>query len=325
MSLRKLVLIRLRDFENLLKIVKAEENCNNKTESVLYEDRCAELYNSCAEELLMCELDEGSNKDKKQILQEKCVQLNEEGIKSYVIDSGNFEFMQEKLKIDFEELGLDPQYTYLMTENSGVENNIRSTSSSEFLYTYNGTSYRMKYLTVTAADDPAFEKCSEANVIKTTNRTLLENCLNTAISAYISAIYAPLGTVASLCGLNISNFANGQQAALNLNGGANWTRVYTLVYNENSEMWYMGSCVESVYVYSYMSGMYYDAATNKMKSVEKNEQESTKYSSYYSDLDWRKRNAVIYMLNLNGCRYDSVGDVSFYYGNIKTITLIENF
>ena len=149
--------------------------------------------------------------------------------------------------------------------------------------------------------------------------------MNTAISAYISAIYAPLGTVASLCGLNISNFANGQQATLNLNGGANWTRIYTLVYNENSEMWYMGSCVESVYVYSYMSGIYYDAATIKMKSVEKNEQESTKYSSYYSDLDWRKRNAVIYMLNLNGCRYDSVGDVSFYYGNIKTITLIENF
>ena len=147
-----------------LGVVRAEENSNNKTESVLYEDRCAELYNSCAEELLMCELDEGSNKDKKQILQEKCVQLNEEGIKSYVIDSGNFEFMQEKLKIDFEELGLDPQYTYLMTENSSTENNTRSTTSSEFLYTYNGTSYRMKYLTITAADDPAFEKCSEANL-----------------------------------------------------------------------------------------------------------------------------------------------------------------
>lgn len=308
-----------------LSVVKAEEIQNDKTKPVLYEDKCTEIYSSCAEELLMCELAEGSNEDKKQILQEKCLQLNEEGIKSYIIDSNNYEFMQEKLNTDFKELGLDSQYTYLITENSSTENNTRSTTSSEFSYTYNGTSYRMKYLTITAADDPAFAKSSGVNVLKSTSRTLLENCLNTAINAYISAIYAPLGTVASICGLNISNFASGQQSTLNLNGAANWTRVYTLVYSENSAMWYRGSCVESVYVYSCMSGTYYDAATNTMKSVPQNEQGSTKYSSYYSDFEWRKRNAVIYMLNLNGCRYDSVGDVSFYYGNVKKITLIENF
>lgn len=308
-----------------LNVVMAEGIQNDNTKSVLYEDRCTEIYNSCAEDLLICELSEGSNEDKKQILQEKCTQLNEEGIKSYVIDSNNYEFMQEKLKVDLEELGLNPQYTYLITESSSTENSTRSTTSSEFSYTYNGVSYRMKYLTITAADDPAFAKSSNANVLKSASTTLIENCLNTAVSAYISAVYAPLGTVASICGLDISNFGTGQQSTLNLNGAANWTRIYTLVYNENNAMWYRGSCVESVYSFSYMSGTYYDAATNTMKAVPGNSQGSTKYSSYYSDLDWRKRNAVIYMLNLNGCRYDSVGDVSFYYGNEKKITLLENF
>lgn len=311
---------------NNINLVSAEEICNKKIESISHEDKCTAIYNSCAEKLLMCKLNGDSYEEKKQILQENCVQLNKEGINSYIIDSSNFYFMQNTLKINFEDLGLAPQYTYLITENSSSENTTRSTMSSEFSYTYNGTSYQMKYLTVTAADDPAYAKSSNpVNVLKSTSRTLIENCLNTAINAYISSICAPLGTVASICGLDISDFGNEQQSTLNLNGGANWTRVFTLVYSENRDMWYKGSCVEYVNSISYMSGIYYDASTNTMKSVPDDSQGNTQYSNYYYDYEWRKRNAVIYMLNSNGCRYDSVGSVSFYYGSVKKITLSENF
>lgn len=53
----------------------------------------------------------------------------------------------------------------------------------------------MRTLTVTAADDPLYGKASNVNVLNSKVKTVITNCLNTAIYAYISSISTALGTV----------------------------------------------------------------------------------------------------------------------------------
>lgn len=116
----------------------------------------------------------------------------------------------------------------------------RMTTGSTFTYTYNNVTYSMRYCTVTAADDSAFSKASYCDLLTSSSETLIQNCLDIAISAYLSAVSAPLGTVASICGLSIGDFAPAKSATLGLNCGTNWTRVYTQVYSTYDGAWMNG-------------------------------------------------------------------------------------
>ncbi|MCM1223868.1 MAG: hypothetical protein NC548_56390 [Lachnospiraceae bacterium] len=311
-------------------VVLAEQGVNSVADSKLVQNMVVkDIYEQCENKLASLTARSATRDEKVDVLYDTCELLEKAGVQSQVVASDNYEAVQTQLNVDFEELGLQPEYTYLVIEGDAMSNNPGvqpySSTSASFSYTYNGKTYSLKYLTIKAADDPAYEKADDADLLTSTSQTLIKNCLNTAIITYISSASQVLGTVASICGLDISDFASGRSATLTLNGGANWTRVYTLVYSSADNSWMRGSCVEYVDTYSYMSGMYYSASTNRMESVARNDKRTTKFSAHYNDSDWRQRNAVIYVLNGNGCDYDTVGDVAFYYGDIKKITLRENF
>lgn len=311
-------------------VALAEQRVSPVVDNKLIQDMSVyAIYEQCENKLANLTAKAAPLDEKVDVLYDTCELLENVGVQSHVVAPNNYKVMQAQLNVDFEELGLQPEYTYLVIEGDVMSNNQGvqpySSTSASFSYTYNGKTYSLKYLTIKAADDPAYEKVDDADLLTSASQTLIKNCLNTAISTYISSVSQVLGTVASICGLDISDFASGRSATLTLNGGANWTRVYTLVYSSADSNWMRGSCVEYVDTYSYMSGMYYSASTNRMESVERNDKRTTKFSDHYNDFDWRKRNAVIYVLSGNGCDYDTVGDVSFYYGDTKKITLRENF
>lgn len=182
----------------------------------------------------------------------------------------------------------------------------------------------MRYFTITAADDPAYGKASSLNVLSSNSQTLIKNCLDTAISTYIYAVSSGLGTVASICGLSVSNFSTSQTSTLSMNGGTNWTREYIQVWSDYDNLWLFGSCVEYVTASSYMSGQYYSASQNKYVAVPNNTKSTTKYSSKYNDSTWRKERAVFGCLNL-WIQYDLVGDVEYRYGGSTKITHRESF
>lgn len=226
--------------------------------------------------------------------------------------------VEDILDTDFGEIELKPQYSYIVA--------LQGNAGNEYTYTYGGTVYTLRDMTITAADDPAMGKSSYVNVLKSSSQTLIENCLNTAISAYIFAISYPLGTVASICGLNISNFGYGNvaESTMGLNCYTNWTREFTQVWSEYDNAWLYASCVEYVKAFSYMSGTYYDAALNEGTSVPESRSSKTVYSSHYNNRTWRKQNAVIGYLN--ACiQYDTVGDVQYKYGGKVKVTHRENF
>jgi len=182
----------------------------------------------------------------------------------------------------------------------------------------------MRYFAITAADDPAYGKASTENVLKSSSRQLLINCLNTIISAYISSINSVLGTVASICGLSIDSFVQNKTHTLNMNAGTNWTRAYTQVWSEYDQAWLFCSSVEYVTASTYMSGMYYSAATNKYEPVPTNDKSEMVESTHYYNYQWRKEMAVIGYL-YSWIQYDVVGDVHYKYGDRTIITHREDF
>lgn len=251
--------------------------------------------------------------------------INESGYVPYIIYNDNYEEMQEELHTDFNELALNEDGTYLILLSCD-DNNVKRTTSNSFNYTYNGNTYSLRYLTVTAAEASyGYTKTGSCDLLQTSSKTLIENCLNTAVLAYISTLSGTLGTIASMCGLKITNFASSQQATLYLHGAADWTRIYTQVYSSYYNQWLSGSCIEYVIVKSYVSGFYYSSATNSQQSIDKIEKVNTLYSSQYSNPEWKKSQAVISFINSNGCNHNLTGDVRFTYNGSTKITLSEDF
>lgn len=253
--------------------------------------------------------------------------LNTSGYEAYSVNKDNYNELSSLLNTDLSSLGLDPEYSYIVAvggKSTNEGNIVPYSAQSEFPFVYNGTTYRLRYFYVTAADDPAYGKATSANVLDSKVQSVINNCLNTAISAYISAISSPLGTVASICGLDISKFSTAQTSTLYLNGGTNWTRVYTQVWSSHDSAWLNGSCVEYVTASSYMSGQYYSAAENRYVAVPTQANSTTKYSSNYNDGYWRNSNAVFGYIHSMPV-YEAVGDVEYKYGGTTKITHRENF
>lgn len=265
-----------------------------------------------------------SSKTKMEEIREETVnRLKLAGYEAYCVTSETYDEVQEKLATDLGELGINPNYSCIIVieGNEAKTNGIMpmSTPSSTFRYAYNGTTYTLRYLTVTADDNPVYGKASTVDILKTDSQKLIENCLNTAISAYISSIHNALGTVASICGLGISSFGTTQTSTLYMNAGTNWTRTYTQVWNTGRNTWSNGASVESVNAFVYMSGQYYDASLNRYVAVPTQQKAAKGLSAQYSNKEWRNRQGVIGYLN-SSINYDVVGDVIYKYGGTTKIT-----
>lgn len=250
--------------------------------------------------------------------------IEQNGYEAHIINESNYEEEQEKLKTNFESISLKKDSVYLILIE-GDNSSSRSYSSPSFSYEYNGNIYSLRRLSVTAADNGDYERSDHKDVLKTNSKKLLENCLNTLVSAYISSVSKTLGTVASICGLNITDFDTSSESTMICNGAVNWTRVYTQVYSYGYDEWMNGSCVEYVNTYCNFSGFYYDAETNSMLQVPENKKNTTVYSSKYNNNTWKNQQAIINVINSNGVNYDMTGDVNLYYGNKIIMTFREFF
>ena len=245
------------------------------------------------------------------------------GYTAYDVNPSSFNDVGEMLQTDLGRMGLNPNYSYIVIVGDDESNTQTRGVGSPFSYTYNGTIYSLRYLTIAATDDSNYGKVSTVDVLQSSNNTLIQNCLDTAISLMIGSISEALGVVASICGLSVSMFSPAQTSTLYLNGGTNWTRVFTQVWSASASQWFPGSCVEYVHCTSYMSGLYYSASQNRYVSVPQNAKNITKYSSKYSDTTWRHQKAVLAYINY--IEYDVVGDVKYYYGGSVKITHREDF
>lgn len=259
------------------------------------------------------------------IRQETVDLLTEVGYEAYNVTRDTFFSAEDALNTDLHTIGLSEDHSYIVvvsgesSDGPGTGASVVGTPSSSFTFVYNNVSYTMRYLTVTAADAPPYGMTSEVNLLRSTSQTLINNCLNTAIGMYLSSLWQPLGTVASLLDLDISHFSPNQTATINLAGSTNWTRVYTQVADSWLGGWTYGSCVEYVNAFCRIKGSRYDEDLNMYVDFVSDETRKTYYSDHYSDVIWRKEKAVFgatqYLV-----QYDHVSSVKYVYGGNVKIT-----
>lgn len=261
-----------------------------------------------------------SNKIRKETVQA----LQDAGYEAYDVTRDSFEQVEQALCTDLDAIGLSKDYSYIIVisgENApspSTRDAYGGTPGSSFSYTYNGTTYTMRYMTVTAANVPAYGKVSTVNLLESRSRTVIMNCLNTVITTFLDAAWSPLGTVASLLGFDISNFAPDETASLTLNAATNWTRVFTQVLDPYDEGWFYGSSVEYAKTSCYLSGYYYKASTNAYTPVNADERTATEYSEHFYDAAWRKRTAIDSLFAIT--TYDTVGPIKYAYGSVVKVT-----
>lgn len=273
----------------------------------------------------------------KEIIKQQTIEkLTEAGYEAYDVNSNTFDEVEEQLSTDLEDINLNRNYSYIIvlegeSKSSNLDermfnNNVSPTSSTgtSFSYTSGGTTYTMRYMTVTAADDPAFAKTSEYNLLSNPTQKALENCLNAALEIYVSAIWAPLGTISTLWGLDISDFKSPGSTRMEYIGNTNWTRVFTQVWDKTYSQWMNGSCVEYVRIRSRIDGDYYNATVNAIISFPEEEKVNIKYSNEYLDYTWRKEKAV-YGFENYWTQYDLTGNIKYRHDGKVIITHYENF
>lgn len=122
----------------------------------------------------------------------------------------------------------------------------------------------------------------------------------------------PIGTIASICGVELIKFNTTQPTSIELHGSAYWTRVYTQIYDSGMNEWYAWSSVAQVQTVTYISGDYYDTTTNRPAIFAEVKQENTIYSEHYNDLNWRKSQAAAGW-TYSFPRSEFTGDAKIYY------------
>ena len=267
-------------------------------------------------------------------IQERTVEfLRDNGYEAYDVNPSTYDDVAEQIKTDLGNLGIGNNNHAIIVisgkddESTRHDVSTKSTASDSFPYIYDGTTYLLRYVTVTAADIPAYGASKYTNLLTSKSAPVIQNCLDTAVKLYASYVL-PYGsywtTIASICGLNISNFSFSQTSTLIFHGNANWTRTFTQVKDTSANTWVSGSYVEYVRANAYLSGDYYSAQTNSYQNVPTSAVTKTVYSSHYYNGDWRNQNGVIGYIHLQVYN-DMTGDLSFYYGTSKQFSFHEGF
>ena len=269
--------------------------------------------------------------------------LNEAGYEAYNVTADNYDTLEEQLQTDFADMGLDPEGSYIIVihgeEEQSPNGNARlgdlilpphewepgDGAGGDFTHTYNGTTYIMRYITVTAVDnanDINYNKAAQIDLLQTYGDTFFTNVADTAISMVLDEIFEDLyiGTFLSIMGLSTGADYTVHTGTLTFHAGASWNRRFIQVRLNSSDSWRNGSCVECVDAVACCMGLVMDRTSGHLMPNTSEPCIKTFYSNDYYDTTKQKNNAAIgYQTNVP--QVDMVGDIDFYFGYNKVITL----
>lgn len=259
--------------------------------------------------------------------------LQSAGYIAFDVNQNTYDYVEQTLNTDLSQICPDSTGTYIIVisgeetlDSVNPASSIGGSAGASFQYTYNGTSYTLRYLTVTANDNGSYYKSSYYDVLKSKTGDFIVRCLDTLISIALDQIEEkiPLGTIASILGLSVGNINIDKPMTAILHANSGWTRVYTQIMIPDTGEWFLGSSTEFVQCVTYMSGDYYNATTNTSTNIPENRVTKINKSTYYSNPDWKKQNAVLGYLR-GSTIFDTTGKVEYEYGGDVVITHLVNF
>lgn len=266
--------------------------------------------------------------------------LNNAGYEAYHVTSDNYDSLEEKLQTDFASMGLSKDSSYILalgvqepnTSTYGFPSNTEediidgvgpSFPTSFFYYTYNGTQYKMRYITLTSTSHSA--KMLVAKNVNNTENFLSKLSTNIFDTVLVSSIDAasgiPLGTVASLLSNSLSpdNVIELSPNELTLMTSTLWTSSLIQVYYDSTSSWDTAQCSDYTLSMAHFTGYIYDSSKNEQFSYTGDEYIFTHHSSDYYNRTKREADAMkafdqysIYM--------DYVKTVKFYLAAVDADT-----
>lgn len=271
----------------------------------------------------------------KTLEQETVETLTAAGYEAYNVTADNYETLETQLQTDFAAMGLDPNSSYIVVvhgeEPNTPANNARGPSdivqdpgdlsggAPPISYTYDGTTYYMRYVTVTAADNNQLGMTSNIELLDMCDMQDFNEYLGYAVSiATLLPGFAMVGVVYDLFGLVPDSELPLFESML-YRGATNWTVTYVQVYDFLCSEWRFRYSVEYVTMRFFTTSTYYDSETNAYKQLNNSGGYPTAYSANYNNTELIKYYAAIAAAN-NRVWLDEIPEVKYKWGDEIVIT-----
>lgn len=262
----------------------------------------------------------------KSLEEETVEELRTAGYEAYHVTSSNYDALEDSLKTDFEEMGLDTDGSYIITISGEPSGNSRGVDppskdfydgggTSTFTYTYNGATYTMRYVTVTPTANSGLMVTSTYNLSNINNipeyigefgSTFLTTAIDTVAHVPIATIISLLGSMAT-----DSNYMILDPGSFVILASTAWTRIYIQVL-DSTNYWNNAQCSEYAISRARCAGYLYNIREHAPEWTTGYQYSNTVYSRYYNDITQRKFYAVNGFLS-GTIRYDITGDIRFYF------------
>ena len=244
------------------------------------------------------------------VRQDAVSELKAAGYEAYDVNPDTYAGVEAELNTDLSDIGLDPESSYIVVisgENSNEDPNRTNGSSrvitlpphewegsgSSFTYTYNGVTYTMRYVTVTAGDNPSLGESQTVILPTDLGISSVLSLLDSTVSVYsLLGDYLALGTLMSVVRSLMPNVEPHRKDSIIYTGGTNWTVTYTQIFDDLSEAWTTCSSIEYVTMHSTITYSHYVSSSDSYTSATTSGTYGRFYSEHYNDSEWRKSIAV---------------------------------
>ncbi len=206
-----------------------------------------------------------SNRSGSKTLEQETVDaLNAVGYEAYNVTASNYNSLETKLKTDFTSMGLDPNSSYIIAisgedSDSSKNPNTRISQlpgqdiiddgggSTFFEYTYDNTTYFMRYVTVTTADRSTLTCQLGFGVNRSQNTSKWGDIMDSVLSYSTDTLTGvPISTIVSLLvpifGDNLPTVQS--YNGFSFSGATTWTLQFIEVYDPDNEVWVSSQCSE---------------------------------------------------------------------------------
>lgn len=272
--------------------------------------------------------------------QETVAELTAAGYEAYNVTSDNYDALEETLNTDFADLGLDANGSYVVVisgENSNTNSNARvvnpnpemeqidpgngSDDGSYSFHSENGHTYKVRQITVTAADDSNYATSDSVDLLDNSSTgDFIERVLNHIITSHLDTISdtTPWGTILGLLGVDFVSIDTQQETQLTLYAGVSRTRIFTQIFDEDADQedggtWITCHSTESARVYTEFYCLYYDTTINGYTSVRTEPTAKYFYGQTYLYVNDQNEAAIENLLYHFPIYYhECVGDIYIY-------------
>lgn len=270
--------------------------------------------------------------------------LNEAGYEAYNVTADNYDTLEEQLQTDFADMGLDPEGSYIIVihgeEEQAQNGNARlddillpphpweddnGNLPNTFSYTYNGTTYRMRYVTVASTDMSVLSQLFAFSVKRNSNEEIWNTVLDAAITFAKEEVLQGT-TISDVRNLSGGLFSANEYSVLDCNGFlitgcTTWTLQYVQVYDYSTYDWITAQCSEFAVTSAQTQFYLYDDALKTHIPHAGELFSFTTYSEYYNNSDYRKISAVqVYLSSLRICALDYTGYIKVCVNKLDTNT-----